>query len=185
MERRWTRLAAALVGGALLIAPALADKPVDALLRPITTPVSAIPISFDRDRPERITFGKLTFRGGLNLVAKSRHFGGYSGIALDASGTTLLAVSDAGSWMRATLDYDGRKLKALQDVVLGPILGHDGQPLRTDAERDAEGLALAAGDTRQGTVCESFQPGMVPWMTLLGWRYCRNRKLARRVGVAW
>ena len=143
--------------GALLVAPALADKPADVLERPITTRVSVIPINFDRDRPERKEFGKLIFRGGLNLFAKSRHFGGYSGIALDASGTTLLAVSDAGTWMRATLDYDGRKLKSLDNVVLGPILGHDGQPLRSDTARDSEGLALAAGDTRTGAAFVPFE----------------------------
>jgi hypothetical protein len=117
------------------VAPALADKPADVLAGTITTPVSAIPITFDRDQPERKEFGKLIFRGGLNLFAKSHHFGGYSGIALDATGTTLLAISDAGTFMRAHLAYDGRKLKALQDVMLGPILGHDGEPLHTDAER--------------------------------------------------
>lgn len=154
-----TALASALLVaiGLFVIAPALADKPVDVLARPITTPVTAIPITFDRDQPGRTAFGKLVFRGGLNLFGKSRHFGGYSGIALDASGTTLLAVSDAGTWMRATVDYDGRKLKALADVVLGPILGQDGKPLASDAERDAEGLALASGDTRQGTAFVSFE----------------------------
>ena len=32
-------------------------------------------------------------------------------------GHSLLAISDAGTWLRATLDYDGRKLKGLSDVV--------------------------------------------------------------------
>ncbi len=160
MSRRWTLpLAVTLVvgAGAALVAPALADKPADVLVRTITTPVSAIPITFDRDQPDRKKFGKLIFRGGLNLFAKSHHFGGYSGIALDASGRTLLAISDAGTFMRAHLDYDGRKLKALQDVTLGPILGHDGKPLSTDAERDSEGLALASGDTRVGAAYVSFE----------------------------
>ncbi len=158
-RRAQTTLASALLVaiGLFVIVPALADKPAEVLTGPIATTVTAIPITFDRDRPEREAFGKLTFRGGLNLFGKSRHFGGYSGIALDESGTALLAVSDAGTWMRATLDYDGRKLKALNDVVLGPILGHDGKPLSTDAERDAEGIALASGDTRQGAAFVSFE----------------------------
>jgi hypothetical protein len=152
-------LTAALIvtAGALAIVPALADKPAETLSAPITTTVSAIPINFDRDRPERTTFGKLTFVGGLNLFAKSRFFGGYSGVALDSSGTTLLAISDAGMWMRATLDYDGKFLKAMRDVVIGPILGKDGKPLRNDAERDSEGLALASGDTHTGTAFVSFE----------------------------
>ena len=147
-----------LVGFALLvIVPVLADKPLDVLEQPIAARVSVIPISFDRDHPERKEFGKLVFRGGLNLFAKSRHFGGYSGIAIDPSGTTLLAVSDAGSWMRARLDYDGRTLKGLDNVVLGPILGDDGTPLRAYDERDSEGLVLAAGDTRAGAAYVSFE----------------------------
>ncbi len=83
---------------------------------PISTAVTAMPIDFDRDSPDRKDFGKLIFRGGLNLFAKSRHFGGYSGLILDSSGTTLLAVSDAGTWLRANLDYDGRRPKGLSDV---------------------------------------------------------------------
>jgi hypothetical protein len=139
------------------IAPALADKPATVLDAPITTIVTAFPIDFDRDHPEQKEFGKLIFRGGLNLFAKSSHFGGYSALALDASGTTLLAVSDAGTWLRANLDYDGRKLKGLSDVVLGPILGKDGKPLSDDAERDAEGMTLIGSDIGRGTAYVSFE----------------------------
>lgn len=158
-RRAVSAIASALLAAAALLAlvPALDGKPVDVPERPIATRVSVIPINFDRDHPERAEFGKLIFRGGLNLFAKSRHFGGYSGIALDSSGTTLLAVSDAGTWMRARLVYDGRRLKGMDDVVLGPILGHDGKPLRTETERDAEGLALVSGDTVSGSAYVSFE----------------------------
>ena len=108
---------------AAVAVPALADKPLTALDKPISTVVTAIPIDFDRDNPERKEFGKLIFRGGLNLFAKSSYFGGYSALALDASGTNLLAISDAGTWLRADLDYDGRTLKGLSNVALGPLLG--------------------------------------------------------------
>jgi hypothetical protein len=149
---------AALLATTLLVkTQALGAKPADTLQAPITTTVSAIPISFDRDKPDRTTFGKLTFRSGLNLFAKSRHFGGYSGLALNKSGTALLAVSDAGTVMRATLDYDGRKLKALRSVVIGPIFGKDGKPLHATSERDAEGLALAGGDAQNGKAFVSFE----------------------------
>jgi hypothetical protein len=160
VSRGWVPLPAAtlLLGASLfLVASPLAGKPQDTLQAPISTMVSAIPITFDRDKPERQEFGKLIFRGGLNLFAKSHQFGGYSGLVLDASGTTLLAVSDAGTWMRATLDYDGRKIKAMRDVVIGPILDKQGNPLKIDAERDSEGLALATGDPRTGTAFVSFE----------------------------
>jgi hypothetical protein len=38
--------------------------------------ITAIPIDFDRDNPDHRQFGKLTYRGGLNLFANSSFFGG-------------------------------------------------------------------------------------------------------------
>jgi hypothetical protein len=143
--------------GLLVIAPALADKPSEVLPAPITTTVTAIPLDFDRDRPERKEFGKLVFRGGINLFANTRHFGGYSAMALDASGTTLLAVSDAGSWLRARLDYDGRALKGLGNAVIGPILGKDGRPLKANTERDSEGMAPIGDNVGHGSAYVSFE----------------------------
>ena len=149
-------LLAALAGLASLIAaPALADKPL--LDAPIRLAVIALPIDFDRANPKRKEFGKLSFRSGLSLHAKSRHFGGYSGLAIDASGRTLLAVSDAGTWMRASLHYDGRRLKGLSDVVLGPLLGANGKPLADDRDRDAEALTVIGGDVLKGTAYIAFE----------------------------
>jgi hypothetical protein len=102
------------------VLPAHAEKPASPLPRPTPIAMAAAPIDFDRDNPSRKEFGKLIFRAGLNLYARSAYFGGFSALAIDASGRTLLALSDAGSWLRATLDYDGRKLKGLDDGVLGP-----------------------------------------------------------------
>lgn len=139
-----------------MIFPAVADKPVAVLEAPIATTVTAIPIDFDHDNPDRKEFGKLIYRSGLNLFAKSHHFGGYSGILIDKSGTHLLAISDAGTWMRAEFDYDGRKLKGLSNVTLGPILDKDGKPLRGLAG-DAEAMTLIGGDTQQGTAWVGFE----------------------------
>jgi hypothetical protein len=136
---------------------ARAEKPQTPLPAPITTTVTAIPIDFDRENPDRKEFGKLIFRAGLNLYAKTIYFGGYSAIVIDPGGRSLLAISDAGTWMRASLDYDGRKLKGMRDVALGPMLGTDGKPLKDDATRDAEGMTLVDGDTKQGTVYVSFE----------------------------
>ncbi|HUW73368.1 MAG TPA: esterase-like activity of phytase family protein [Methyloceanibacter sp.] len=158
-RRARTALLAALLSFVAMFAvvSSLASKPLDVPERPFTVRVTAIPITFDRDDTKRLDFGKLTFRGGLNLFGRSRHFGGFSGIAVNASGTSLLAVTDAGAWMRATLDYNGRWLKSFDDVSVGPILGQDGKPLETDAERDAEGLAVISGDTRSGQAYVAFE----------------------------
>jgi hypothetical protein len=148
---------AAAAAAFLAVAPARADKPLTVLEGPTPITITAIAVDFDRDNPRRKQFGKLVFRAGLNLYAKTSHFGGYSALALDPSGQSLLAISDAGTWLRATLDYDGRRLKALTDVVLGPILGADGKPLRDDAMRDSEGMALVDGDISRGTAYLSFE----------------------------
>jgi hypothetical protein len=132
-------------------------KPETPLDKPVAVAVTAIPIDFDRDDPGRKQFGKLIFRNGLNLYAKSRHFGGFSGLVIDPSGDSILAVSDAGTWMRAGLTYNGRYLKGLSDVTLGPVLATDGKPLRSDADRDSEALSLASGDTRKGTAYLGFE----------------------------
>lgn len=157
ISRRCKAAATFVAAAVFLLTPALADKPQTVLEEPVRTTVTALPIDFDRENASRKEFGKLTFRGGLNLFAKSSHFGGYSGILVDSSGRTLLAVSDAGTWMRATLDYDGRRLKGLSNVVLGPLLGTGGKPLRDEAERDSESIALVDGDAREGTAYVSFE----------------------------
>jgi hypothetical protein len=160
LARRASRyLAAALVAGAanLVILPALADKPPAAPDRAMPVKITAIPIDFDREHPDQKQFGKLVYRGGLNLFANSSFFGGYSEMVLDPTGTTLLAVSDAGTWLRATLDYDGRVLKGLSNAVLGPLLGKDGKPLADDQYRDSEGMTLVDGDPKQGTALVSFE----------------------------
>lgn len=159
MVSRKGMAALAVAAGAVLYlsASTLIAKPASPLPGPVATRVSVIPIAFDRDHAGKTKFGKLTFRGGLNIFARSAHFGGYSALALDASGTSLLALSDAGSWMRASLDYDGRALKGLSDVTLGPILDRDGEPVRSVSRQDAESLTLLSGDTRTGTALVSFE----------------------------
>jgi hypothetical protein len=90
-------LAAIIAAVVCSAAPALAEKPPAAPDRAVPVKITAIPIDFDRDNPDRKQFGKLTYKGGLNLFANSSFFGGYSEMILDPIGTTLLAVSDAGT----------------------------------------------------------------------------------------
>ena len=141
----------------LVVAPAFADKPATVLDAAKPIKITAIPIDFDRDNPERKEFGKLVWRGGLNLFANSPYFGGYSALAIDPSGKTILVVSDAGIWLRGTIDYDGRRMKGVSNAVIGPLLGADGKPLRDDQERDSEGMTLIDGGPAAGTAYISFE----------------------------
>jgi hypothetical protein len=139
----------------LVVAPALADKPASVLSHAEPVAITAIPIDFDRDNPEHKEFGKLVWRGGVNRSASS-NFGG-SALAIDASGNSLPAISDAGTWLWATVDHDGRTIKGLSTATIGPLLGKEGKPLADDRERDSEGMALLDGDTTKGTAYVSFE----------------------------
>ena len=155
----WRNTAAAIlaISAFLIAAPSFADKPASVLPSVERLAITAIPIDFDRDDPDRKQFGKLVWRGGINLYAKSPFFGGYSALIIGPSGKSLLAISDAGTWLRANIDYDGRKLKGLSGASIGPILGRDGKPLAGDAQQDSEGLALIDGDTSKGTAYVAFE----------------------------
>jgi hypothetical protein len=113
-------IAAILAAASLLtIASAFADKPATVLDAAKPVKITAIPIDFDRDNPERKYFGKLVWRGGPNLFTNSPYFGGFSALAIDPSIKTILAISSARIWLRATVDYGGRKMKGLSNAVIG------------------------------------------------------------------
>ncbi|MEG6507748.1 esterase-like activity of phytase family protein [Methyloligella sp. 2.7D] len=157
---RWVLLS--FFGAALLVAftavgLALAAKPWTPLAKPVAIEITALPIDFDTDDPERKEFGKLSFRRGLNLFGSSPHFGGYSALAIDPTGRKIVAISDAGTWLRADLDYDGRFLKGLSNAAIGPLLGKDGKPLSGFSRRDAEALSLADGNIDKGAAYIAFE----------------------------
>ncbi|MFQ5626255.1 MAG: hypothetical protein ACE5FM_06330, partial [Methyloligellaceae bacterium] len=60
------------------------------LAKPQAIKVNAERIAFDRDSPEKTRYGKLEWLGTLRLTSPAREFGGYSGLALDKTGTRLL-----------------------------------------------------------------------------------------------
>jgi hypothetical protein len=120
--------------------------------------IEARPIAhFQRARPDAKRFGALEFRGGLVLTSRSRHFGGWSGLAMAPDGKSLLAISDIGVWMTADLAYDGTRPAKLVHAELGPLRGTGGRPLRNKREQDAEALALVDGTLARGTVLIGFE----------------------------
>lgn len=143
------------VAGAAIAEP----KPATQNLKPEAISVTAMPISgFDRADRSKTTFGKLEWRGGLVLSAPLPAFGGWSGLVVDADGTTFVAVSDAGTWMTGALDYNkSGHLDGLSDLRLGPITALGGKALTRGRYRDAEAVALASGSLKSGTLLISFE----------------------------
>lgn len=129
-----------LLTAAALVLP-LGEAPASA--KEIT--VSATPLAFHPNRPERQSAGKLLWRGGLELKSRAGQFGGLSSLLVADDRRSLIAASDDGQWFRATLTYDADgRLAGLTDAEMTPIAGLQGAPLRAKAERDAESLARGA-----------------------------------------
>lgn len=91
-------------------------------------------------QPDIRRVGDLIYLGGLDLSSPDERFGGYSGMAISPDGSGLLAVSDRGSWLRASLAYENDRLKGLSDATIVPLLDAGGKALRGHW-RDAEAIA--------------------------------------------
>ena len=89
------------------------------------------------------SFGPFTWRGGIELTSPNEKFGGLSGLVVTDDCTALRAVSDAGRWITAKVEYTSDVLSGLADAAIAPILDAKGKPppgkLWGDAEAIAEG----------------------------------------------
>jgi hypothetical protein len=120
--------------------------------------IEARPIAaFDKSHPERVRFGKLVWRGGLVLTSPSPHFGGWSGLEIGPHGKALMAVSDAGTWMRGELVYDKGRPVGLRKASVGPLKALSGKVLTRKRHADAEGLTIIKGSPEDGSVLISFE----------------------------
>jgi hypothetical protein len=137
---------------------AMAEGPGSDLTAATAIEVEARRIShFQRGISGTRRFGPLEFRGGLVLTSPSRHFGGLSGLVMEADGRGLLAVSDQGAWLAADIDYDGERPARLANARMGPLLAAGGRSLRNKREQDAESVALLTGTLTRGTVLIGFE----------------------------
>jgi hypothetical protein len=146
--RRLAIVVALTAAMALGLSAAAIAKPKALPAEPAAVAVKATPIDhFEPAAPDKTRFGRLEFRGGLELSADSPAFGGWSALRLDATGSRLLAVSDAGVWMTARLDYRDGRLSGLTDVTLAAMRGSAGETLSRIGRADVESLAV------EGTAC--------------------------------
>jgi hypothetical protein len=132
-------LALAVLGlvGAVAVAAQKADI---SNLMPQAIEIAGRSIAFDSVDPSRQDFGRLDYRGGLVLSSSSPVFGGYSGLSLTVDGGELLAISDAGSWLTAKLNYKHGRLTDIGEGRVGPLTQKDGAPIQRRRDRDSESL---------------------------------------------
>ncbi|MBS0241804.1 MAG: twin-arginine translocation pathway signal, partial [Proteobacteria bacterium] len=109
LSGRFARRSVAALGLALLFAvpvASLARVAVPASTKQIAVEAKAIP-AFQNSSGSRKTFGKLEFRGGLQLTSSEPTFGGWSGITIEPDGRRFMAISDEGAWLAGEITYDG------------------------------------------------------------------------------
>ena len=105
---RLTRRSLLLGGGALAAATvagqAVAKRPkVFHEATPIL--VEAKPISrFSVSDPDRVRFGDLAFRSGLDLRSSAKEFGGFSSLWRSVNGREIIALADNAQWLRARVE---------------------------------------------------------------------------------
>jgi hypothetical protein len=98
-------------------------------------------ISLDTENPDRTAFGKLTWQGGFEITGDDKRFGGLSALQVSTDGKRLIAVTDRGHWLTATLAYREGQLSGASNFQITPLLDLNGQPL-SGRRADAESLAV-------------------------------------------
>jgi hypothetical protein len=118
----------------LLAGPAVRAEPVV---------VRTAVLELNPNAPAEVQLGRLDYLGGLILAASEGGggFGGYSGIAVDADGAGLWAISDTGHWLR--LDFRRNEAGLPTDIAAAEILplrDANGAEITRKVLNDAEGL---------------------------------------------
>ncbi|MBI3673324.1 MAG: esterase-like activity of phytase family protein [Rhizobiales bacterium] len=132
------------------------------LLAGLTVATSAEPIAVTTAPVARFQsvdasadLGPLQWRGGLVLDSPDESFGGLSGLILSSDCTSLLAVSDTGTWLRAVVYYEEGRIAGLTRTEWAPMRDAKGQPFAGKFDGDAEALA-SLGDGRYLVGFERF-----------------------------
>lgn len=125
---------------------------VAALAEPIAVDAQRVPLN--SDDLAQTQAGVLTWLAGVSLTSPDPRFGGWSGMVLAPDGRSLVAVSDTGVWLTATLTHDkAGRLTGMTAAELDPMLDLAGQPMKSKRLADAEALAR----DRDGSLLVAFE----------------------------
>jgi hypothetical protein len=124
--------------------------------------LTATPVVPEGDDSTPFTAGRLEYIAGFALTSDAKTFGGLSGAALSADGSTLTALADIGVWFRLALQHDASgRLIGVAGGESGRLKDEHGKPLATKYVGDAESITRAA----DGSYYVAFEG----WHRL--WRY--------------
>jgi hypothetical protein len=102
--------------------------------------ITASPISSFARLSGETQFGPFSWRGGITLDSEASDFGGLSGLLLSSNCEDMLAISDSGMWVKASLAYSEGRLAGIAGVEQKPMLDARGHRVRQDSARDAEAV---------------------------------------------
>jgi hypothetical protein len=137
--------------GALALGLLVLGLPGSAWTQRAPDPPAQIEISAERLNgfyhvdPTRRQFGLLEFRGGIALTSPFKQFGGLSAIRVEPDGSSFIALSDKGWWLKGRIVYDGTRPAGIADAQMAPILAFNGRPLASIGWYDTESIAQDGG----------------------------------------
>lgn len=118
----------------------VSPPPAGAQEQPVIIESSALTLKIDEPKATRV--GRLVWRGGIEMRANLRNFGGLSDLHVTPDNRTLTSISDEGAWLIATPRFDANgTLVGLGDARMGQLRGLDGKPIESKPEADAEAFA--------------------------------------------
>ncbi|WP_305988220.1 esterase-like activity of phytase family protein [Roseibium sp. MMSF_3544] len=139
-----TRRFVAMIGAvAALLAPVSAHG-LDLLVEGERVKLRTKPIETFHIGHSDTKFGRLTFLGGLELLASDRKVGGLSGMIMLDQGDAFLAVTDNGHWVAGDVQQtDEGAPTGIDNLRIASLLGADGKTLRARWGHDTEALTLS------------------------------------------
>lgn len=141
------------------------DHASDAKAATATSPVSFGQLALnpsDSDDTLRAPSGDsaLSYRGGLVVRSDYDAFGGISGLIVSADGSSLMAVTDTGYWLTASLTYEADTLSGIGSLTLAPMLDPDGRSIAgSKRQGDAEAMTLLP----DGRIAVAFERNHRVW----------------------
>jgi hypothetical protein len=118
----------------------VSPPPAGAQEQPVTIESSALTLKIDEPKATRL--GRLVWRGGIEMRASLRNFGGLSDLHVTPDNRTLTSISDEGAWLVAAPRFDSSgMLVGLGEARMGQLRGLDGKPIESKPEADAEAFA--------------------------------------------
>ena len=102
-------------------------------------------LSLDHLDSTRRRFGALEFRGGIALTSRFGEFGGLSSIRVQPDGSTFIAATDRGWWLRGRITYEGKRPIGIAIPEMAAMLGPDGRTLKARGWYDTESIAQDGG----------------------------------------